>query len=350
MSFKSSTSAVANSIGSSAAVGGAAAPVPALTAADLAAQDSAGAEELAAEEAQVEGEVDDALAMLLSLGERHSLLCLATLCFNAYRQWSDLQTVLCACEIPGEADQEVGRVAVSTVQKMLLNLHSNPGEQKLRSIRVSNKAFQSKVAAVPGGVELLLAAGYAYSGGGGDAATSTAAEGQTTAPEAGSGAAESSVQELFLVHCMDGPGARRLGYTLYRYAVLVLLELSPVLRCSLRCPRGVVLTNSYAVAGCRSCWPPSMAAIRRRWGPVLPVPAPPRSFPGGSMLLVCIFVPVVTQMNLRRICIDTHLQLHLLIKGPSSCRRIQLLSVEQKRKVGLYGRACKIPSRCLPNS
>ena len=68
MSFKSSTSAVGGSIGANAtAKEGAAAP--ALTAAEIAAQDRAGPEELAAEEAQVEGEVDDALAMLLSLGE-----------------------------------------------------------------------------------------------------------------------------------------------------------------------------------------------------------------------------------------------------------------------------------------
>jgi hypothetical protein len=90
MSFKSSTaaSAVGNSIGTSAA------PVPALTAANLAAQDSAGQEELAAEETLVEGEVDDALAMLLSLGERRfsclALPCLAVLCFNQCRQCADL--------------------------------------------------------------------------------------------------------------------------------------------------------------------------------------------------------------------------------------------------------------------
>jgi hypothetical protein len=126
--------------------------------------------------------------------------------------------------IAAEADQEVGRVAVSTVQKMLHNLHSSPGEQKLRSIRVSNKAFQSKVAAVPGGVELLLAAGYAYSGGG-DPVASSGAERQAALPEAGAGAPEASAPELFLVHRMDGPGARRLGYTLYRYA-------DPCPRCS----------------------------------------------------------------------------------------------------------------------
>jgi hypothetical protein len=164
---------------------------------------------------------------------------------------------LLSLTVTAEADQEVGRVAVSTVQKMLLNLHSNPGEQKLRSIRVSNKAFQSKVAAVPGGVELLLAAGYAYSGGGSDPATSGAVEG-SAAQETGAGAAEASVQELFLVHRMDGPGARRLGYTLYRYVTVTTVigilrraRFHTTIACAERFYLVFVLST-----GCRSCCPP----------------------------------------------------------------------------------------------
>ena len=59
------------------------------------------AEGAAAEEAdpELEAAVDDAFAMLLSLGE---------------------------------LEQELGRVAVATVHKMLLNLHSSPEDPKLR--------------------------------------------------------------------------------------------------------------------------------------------------------------------------------------------------------------------------
>jgi hypothetical protein len=75
-------------------------------------------------------EVDDAFAMLLSLGE---------------------------------ADQEKAKIAVQTVQKMLQNLQVNGrSDPKFRSIRLTNAAFQAKVACICGAVELLLAAGYRY--------------------------------------------------------------------------------------------------------------------------------------------------------------------------------------------
>jgi hypothetical protein len=75
-------------------------------------------------------EVDDSFAMLLSLGE---------------------------------ADQEKAKIAVQTVQKMLQNLQVNGrSDPKFRSIRLTNAAFQAKVACICGAVELLLAAGYRY--------------------------------------------------------------------------------------------------------------------------------------------------------------------------------------------
>lgn len=67
----------------------------------------------------------------------------------------------------------------------------------IRSIRVSNKAFQSKVAGVPGGAELLVAAGYEY----------------RAIPEQGQ---EQEQEELYLVHSMDAEGRVRLRYTLGR--------------------------------------------------------------------------------------------------------------------------------------
>jgi hypothetical protein len=66
------------------------------------------------------------------------------------------------CFPTGESEQEKAQVAVQTVQKMLQNLYSSKNDPKFRSIRLSNKAFQNKVASVSGGVELLIAAGYRF--------------------------------------------------------------------------------------------------------------------------------------------------------------------------------------------
>ena len=60
----------------------------------------------------------------------------------------------------GEPDRESARVALQTVQKMLNNLDAQKENVKFRSIRVSNDAFQKKVALIPGAVELLLSGGY----------------------------------------------------------------------------------------------------------------------------------------------------------------------------------------------
>lgn len=134
-------------------------------------------------------------------------------------------------------------MAVTTVLKMVSNLHNNPEDLKLRSIRVSNKAFQSKVASVPGGAALLLAAGYAYAGAsaGGDQAglatqpspgepiSAVPANGEEGDPSlrgsAGACAdgAAAAPSEQFLVHPMDAPAVRRLRYTLIRYVLLYLL-------------------------------------------------------------------------------------------------------------------------------
>jgi len=119
---------------------------------------------------EAEAEVDDAFAMLLSLGE---------------------------------GDQQKGQVAAQTVLRMLGNLSASAADPRLRSIRVSNRAFQAKVAAVPGGAELLQAAGYAY-----QAAPDSLAGGDATAA-----VGEAGEEELFLVHPMDAHSRRRLLYT-----------------------------------------------------------------------------------------------------------------------------------------
>lgn len=111
----------------------------------------------------------------------------------------------------GESEQERGRVAVTTVSRMIQNLAAAPEDPKLRSIRVSNKAFQSKVAVVPGGAELLVAAGYAYR----TCSTGTSG-GAATDQVRGEGEGEGE-GELFLVHDMDKGGRGKLHYTLSRY-------------------------------------------------------------------------------------------------------------------------------------
>ena len=108
-------------------------------------------------------------------------------------------------------------MAVSTVSRMIQNLAAAPEDPKLRSIRVSNKAFQSKVAAVPGGAELLVAAGYAYRNCSTTNSTSTSGtstSGTSTGVDQENGEGEG---ELFLVHDMNVEGKGKLHYTLSRY-------------------------------------------------------------------------------------------------------------------------------------
>ena len=71
----------------------------------------------------------------------------------------------------GGCDAESVGVCVSTVCKLLSNLTGRTGEEKYRSIRLANAAIKSRVLGVPGGLQLLLAAGFVEHDGafGGDA-------------------------------------------------------------------------------------------------------------------------------------------------------------------------------------
>ena len=93
----------------------------------------------------------------------------------------------------------------------ILYFITHPLNCRYRSIRVNNKAFQSRVAGVPGGAELLLSAGYAYT------PNSCAGSGS------GSESQQTEQEERFLVHTMDSAGKARLRYTLYRYYSTVVL-------------------------------------------------------------------------------------------------------------------------------
>jgi hypothetical protein len=174
-------------------------PVPGPPAAFAAASSSSSSGQVATsavgmsdeEQDLVVGEVDDALAMLLSLGE---------------------------------AEQARVQVAVQTVTKMLHNLLAHPQDMKYRSIRLANPVFQSKVGQLCGGVELLVAAGFGYSG-----LDENCAENCTSSPrfredswEAPSClSADRSSASGFLIHTVSPLTLGRLEYTLSRLQELL---------------------------------------------------------------------------------------------------------------------------------
>jgi hypothetical protein len=163
------------------------------------------------EDEDIIAEVDDAFAMLLSLTD---------------------------------AEQDSAKIAVQTVQKMLLNLYCNKQEPKFRTIRMTNKAFNAKVGSVPGGVELLLAAGYRLEVG--DVPETpytpispTGAPSQVTSrlnsshpstvsmqeklPTSRSDDAlnDSEARDSYLLHLMDEVAERKLNYTVSRLQELL---------------------------------------------------------------------------------------------------------------------------------
>lgn len=94
-----------------------------------------------------------------------------------------------------EADPSLVESAIATAAKMLKALADNRDEAKFRSIRLANAAFQNKVAACPGGIELFLAAGFTV---------------ETEAVEA------TGETEAFLKHSTSPPSWSQLCYTLQR--------------------------------------------------------------------------------------------------------------------------------------
>jgi hypothetical protein len=112
-------------------------------------------------------EVDDALALLLSMGS-------------------------------SEETEAAAEVAVTTVYKMMSALNNKKDDAKLRSIRVGNPAFQKKVASVPGSIKMLECAGF------------------ESARMQKPGAAPGEPEEVFLVHRMQPEGLIRLQYTIDR--------------------------------------------------------------------------------------------------------------------------------------
>lgn len=50
-------------------------------------------------------------------------------------------------------------------RRYLGNIAANPGEDKFRSIRLANAAFQSRVGVLPGAIDFLLTCGFEVGGG-----------------------------------------------------------------------------------------------------------------------------------------------------------------------------------------
>jgi len=163
-------------------VGGSASSLPTVAGTQPPAQQPQ--EEQVQEDEYMVAEVDDAFAMLLSLND---------------------------------AEQEKAKVTVQTVQKMLQNLHASRDDPKFRSIRVSNKAFQAKVAVIPGGVELLIAAGYRL-----ELARSHSSSDLLSSQEGGNGIAEG--KDGYLLHDMTPAGEMKLAYTISRIEELMEMQ------------------------------------------------------------------------------------------------------------------------------
>ena len=60
----------------------------------------------------------------------------------------------CAAQLSGRA------LAVDTLITSLKRAIEQPNNEKYRKVNISNKAFQERVASVPGGIEFLYAVGF----------------------------------------------------------------------------------------------------------------------------------------------------------------------------------------------
>jgi len=101
-----------------------------------------------------------------------------------------------------------------------VNLNNNKQDNKYRSIRVNNKLFQTKVANVPGGAELLIAAGFHYTTQSNSNTTTTTTTNindiNTNIICNHNDNTASNNEELYLIHSMTNEAEYRLAYTITR--------------------------------------------------------------------------------------------------------------------------------------
>ncbi|KXZ44062.1 hypothetical protein GPECTOR_74g676 [Gonium pectorale] len=60
----------------------------------------------------------------------------------------------------GGSGEEAFKTACATMLRYLANIVSNPAEEKFRTIRLANAAFQQRVASLPGAVDFLVTCGF----------------------------------------------------------------------------------------------------------------------------------------------------------------------------------------------
>lgn len=73
---------------------------------------------------------------------------------------SHLHSVLANCEMKRSVDNTTWNTALSTLQKMLDRVISNPNEEKYRKVKKQNAAFQKRIGGLTGSDELMTAAGF----------------------------------------------------------------------------------------------------------------------------------------------------------------------------------------------
>lgn len=103
-------------------------------------------------------------------------------------------------------DDTKAQIAIQTIYKMLQNLFHHQDEMKYRSIRLENSGFQTKVATVDGGLDLMFAAGFhlSYSN-------------PNPNPDSDKTSSIPSEEEVcYLVHTMDEISRQQLEYCLFR--------------------------------------------------------------------------------------------------------------------------------------
>lgn len=65
-----------------------------------------------------------------------------------------------ALALLASAEPSVASDAIGTLVKLIANLCEKFSEEKFHKVRLANKAFEKKVGTVPGGLELMAAAGF----------------------------------------------------------------------------------------------------------------------------------------------------------------------------------------------
>lgn len=70
------------------------------------------------------------------------------------------KTLLVMKKASGSGGDETFKTCLSTILKYIVNVNSNPDEDKFRTIKLSNPAFIARVSSLEGSLDVLMAAGF----------------------------------------------------------------------------------------------------------------------------------------------------------------------------------------------